>query len=136
MTPPPTHSPDPVRPRTPGRPPRGAFTLIEVVVVVVIIVLLLGMAVPAFNYITGNRSTDAAQNTVAAALSRARTEAIYRGKPVGVAFYRDPIQDRTAVALVTHPDIQPWNATVGGTTGYFDRKTAAADEFESFVTQG
>jgi len=119
-----------LRPVSDHRPSNRAFTLLEVVTVVVIIVIMLGLAVPAFNYITGSRSVDAAQNTVAAALSRARAEAIYRGRPVGVCFFRDPTQDRQALALVTTPDFTPW---VNG-NAYLGTDTATFDQMESFVT--
>jgi prepilin-type N-terminal cleavage/methylation domain-containing protein len=80
---------------------RRGFTLTEVVVVIGIIVIILALAVPAFNFITGARSIDAAQNLVAAMVGRARAEAIAQHRNVGVCFFRDPVGDRTTLALVT-----------------------------------
>ncbi len=96
-----------------GAGQRG-FTLAEVTVVIAIIVLLLAMAVPAFNYITSNRSAEAAQNQIAGMLARARAEAIYRngqalagGKfvtGVGVAFFVDTATARMTTAIISADD--------------------------------
>jgi prepilin-type N-terminal cleavage/methylation domain-containing protein len=79
---------------------RSAFTLIELLVVIGLIVVILGLALPAFNAITGSRSTEAARNIISANLGRARAEAMNRKAQVGVFFYLDPARDRTAVAIV------------------------------------
>jgi type II secretory pathway pseudopilin PulG len=113
-----------------GMNKRPAFTLLEIITVVVIIVIMLGLAVPAFNYITGSRSVDAGQNIVAAALGRARNEAIHLGRPVGLCIFRDPAQDRVALALVTQPEFQSYAPTIQ----YRDAQTVTFDQAESFVT--
>src|SRR5689334_2041290 len=79
---------------------RAGFTAVEIMLVVAIMVLLLAMAVPAFNFITGSRSTDAAQNLVSAMLGRARAYAISSEKYAGVAFFVDPATGRSTMALV------------------------------------
>ncbi len=89
---------------------RRGFTLTEILVVIGIIVLILAMAVPAFNFITGARSLEAAQNSVSAMLARARSQAIFTGEPVGVAIYDDAKTRRYTMALVQ------FDATPPGTT--------------------
>jgi len=79
---------------------RRAFTLIEILIVIALIVLIIALAVPAFSYITGSRSVDAGENLVSAMLSRARGMAINSSQPVGVAFFRDPVTDRSGMAIV------------------------------------
>lgn len=79
---------------------RRAFTLIEVLVVMGIIILLVVMALPAFRFITGSRSSEAATNQIAAALSVARAQAIGVQDTRGVAIYRDPSNDRSIVAII------------------------------------
>ena len=72
----------------------------ELLVVIGIIVLLLVVAMPAFNFITGTRSIDGAQNNLSALLGRARAEAIARQQISGVLFFIDPATDRVAALLV------------------------------------
>jgi len=79
---------------------RPAFTLIELLVVISILVLMLALALPAFNYLTGSRSVDAAENTLSAYIGRARAEAIGLQEVRGVWFYIDPTSKRVTAALV------------------------------------
>jgi Tfp pilus assembly protein FimT len=79
---------------------RRAFTLTEMLVVIGIIILVALSAVPSFNYLTGSRSLEAAQNAVAAALSRARQQALYEGKPTGLAIWLDATTGRYTLGLV------------------------------------
>jgi type II secretory pathway pseudopilin PulG len=90
----------PISPRLPASPRRRAFTLIEVLVVMGIIILLVVLALPAFRFITGSRSSEAATNQIAAALSVARAQAIGVQDTRGVAIYRDPDNDRSVAAIV------------------------------------
>ena len=87
----------------------SGFTLMELMVVMGIIVLMLGMGVLAFNALTGNRSISMAQNQVAATLGRARAIAMNQSgnEPVayGVFFFRDPQNDRTAMAILRVPSV-------------------------------
>jgi prepilin-type N-terminal cleavage/methylation domain-containing protein len=76
------------------------FTMTEMLVVIALIVLMIAMAVPTFNFITGNRSVNGAQNQISAYLARARTEAIGLQEVRGVFFYKDLRTDRTALAMV------------------------------------
>jgi Tfp pilus assembly protein FimT len=69
-------------------------------VVIGIIILVALSAVPSFNYLTGSRSLEAAQNAVAAALSRARQQALYEGKPTGLAIWLDATTGRYTLGLV------------------------------------
>jgi prepilin-type N-terminal cleavage/methylation domain-containing protein len=80
-------------------PSRG-FTLAELLIVIALIVLLVAMAVPAFNFITGSRSVDGAQNQIAAFLGRARSEAIGLQEVRGVFFFLDTRTDRVNMTLV------------------------------------
>ncbi|HEV7301518.1 MAG TPA: prepilin-type N-terminal cleavage/methylation domain-containing protein [Tepidisphaeraceae bacterium] len=83
---------------------RAGFTLTELLVVITLIVLLIVLALPAFNFITGSRSVDAAQNVVGAMLGRARSEAINQQRSMGVAFWFDRTNERTAMAIVMGGD--------------------------------
>src|SRR6266542_2641519 len=84
------------------------FTLNEILIVIGIIVLMLALAVPMFNIIKGNRSTEAAANQLSALFARARTEAIAYQRPGGLMFFRHPkTPDRVSAApvfAVTTPD--------------------------------
>src|SRR3954471_20065455 len=79
---------------------RSAFSLTELLIVITLIVIVLALALPAFNFITGSKSTDAAQNQVSAMLGRARNEAIGVQELRGVFFYLDPATDKYTIALV------------------------------------
>ncbi|HYO08441.1 MAG TPA: prepilin-type N-terminal cleavage/methylation domain-containing protein [Tepidisphaeraceae bacterium] len=81
-------------------PLRRGFTLTEILIVIALIVLVIALAVPALSFITGNRSVDAGENLVSAMLSRARGEALRTHRVAGVAFFRDPATERTAMAIV------------------------------------
>src|SRR2546423_1928043 len=89
---------------------RNAFTLTEILIVLGIIVLMLGIAVPAFNIIRGNRSVDSAVNQVSALLGRARSEAIGLQEKRGVFFFVDPRNGRVTLAEVHEVD-KPAGAT-------------------------
>ena len=80
--------------------PRRGFTLTEILIVIALIVLIIALAVPAFNLITGSRSVDAGENLVSAMLSRARAMAMNNNQTVGVAFFRDFRNERSAMAIV------------------------------------
>jgi type II secretory pathway pseudopilin PulG len=83
---------------------KPAFTLTELLIVIGLIVLILVLAVPALDFITGSRSIDGAQNQISAMLGRARAEAIGLQEPMGIAFFRDPANDRITMALVEYTD--------------------------------
>jgi hypothetical protein len=65
--------------------------MVELMVVITIIVLMLAVAVPVVRVVQGNRNVDSGYNAVAAALGHARQLALYYRQPVGVMFYRDPL---------------------------------------------
>jgi len=78
-----------------------AFTLTEILIVIGIIVLMLALAVPAFNFITGSRSQNGAENVISAMLGRARSYAIQNNVDAGVIFFSDTVTSRTTMAVVT-----------------------------------
>src|SRR4051812_16510017 len=81
-----------------------AFTMAELLIVIALIVLLLGLAVPAFNLLSGGKSIEGATNQVSAALGRARAEAIGLQKVTGLMFFVDPRTQRRSVAIVQEVD--------------------------------
>lgn len=94
--------------RTPSRSSfiihRSAFTVTELLIVIGIIVLALALAMPAFNFLTGSKSTEAAYNAIGAFLARARNEAIGNQQTRGVFFYMDPATDRIVMTIVQQVD--------------------------------
>lgn len=88
------------------RPRPAAFTLIEMLVVMGIIVLAVAMAIPTIRYLTGSKSEQAAQNAVAAMLTRARTDAVGTQQPGGIIFLLDQASDRVVMREVMQT-IQP-----------------------------
>ena len=88
-----------LRRRTAAGAPRG-YTLTEILVVIGLIVILIAVAVPVLSVLSGNRSTEAAENQVAALLNQARAQAIALQMNVGVAFFVDPASQRYTMALV------------------------------------
>jgi prepilin-type N-terminal cleavage/methylation domain-containing protein len=87
------------RPRVSFR--RRGFTLIEMLIVMGIIILAVTLAIPAIKYLTGSKSEQAAQNTVAAAMATARADAIGLQQPMGVMFLIDAATDRVQVVEVS-----------------------------------
>jgi prepilin-type N-terminal cleavage/methylation domain-containing protein len=75
------------------------FTLVELLVVIGIIVIMVALAVPLLGVIRGNRSVEGAQNTIAAMLGIARSEAMEQQRIRGVLFYRE-ITGRDSTILV------------------------------------
>jgi type II secretory pathway pseudopilin PulG len=69
-------------------------------IVMGIMVLAITLAIPAIRILTASRSEQAAQNTVAAFLSRVRAEAIGLQRPEGVLFYIDLGTDRVNLCQV------------------------------------
>ena len=90
----------PLSPYSPSPRLRVApFTLVEMLVVMAIIVLALLMAIPTIRYMTGSKSTQAAENTMAAMLVL-RSDAIALQQPQGVLFLLDLATGRTEVVEV------------------------------------
>lgn len=79
---------------------KHAFTLNELLIVIAIIVLLIGLAVPAFNVLTGSKSIESATNQISAFLGQARMEAIGVQETRGVLFFLDKESDRIYMAMV------------------------------------
>jgi prepilin-type N-terminal cleavage/methylation domain-containing protein len=79
---------------------RYGFTLTELLIVMGIIVLVALVAVPSFRALTGGRSTEAAQNQLAAFIQRARQEAIGVQEMRGVAFLRLTGESRVTAVMV------------------------------------
>jgi type II secretory pathway pseudopilin PulG len=88
---------------------KSAFTLNELLVVIAIIVLMIGLALPAFSVLTGNKSAEGATNQVSAFLGQARMEAIGVQKMRGVMFFIDLETDRINMAMVQ----ESFTATIG-----------------------
>jgi prepilin-type N-terminal cleavage/methylation domain-containing protein len=84
---------------TQGRARRG-FTLIELMVAIGIIVIIMALAVPAYRFIVGNRSQDAAVNLIEAMLGRARGHAIGTQRHAGVVFFVNPVDQRVTMSVV------------------------------------
>lgn len=91
---------------------RRAFTLNELLIVVGIIVLMLALALPAFNALSGSKSTEGATNQISAFLGQARAEAIGVQEIRGVLFFIDPATDRINMAMVRDSG----EATIAGVT--------------------
>jgi prepilin-type N-terminal cleavage/methylation domain-containing protein len=95
---------------------RAAFTLTEVLIVIALIVLILALALPAFNFISGSRSVDGAQNTLSAFLGRARGEAIGLQEIRGVMFFIDPRTQRVNLAIVHETPRETTDKSAPGVT--------------------
>jgi hypothetical protein len=89
-----------LQPPRPSAARRGGFTLTEILIVIGLIVLVITLAIPALSVISGGRSVDAAQNQIAAALARARQDAMALQEPRGIMFFPDVNTGRTALAEV------------------------------------
>ena len=94
---------------------RRGFSLTEILIVIGLIVLMLALAVPTFNFLTGNRSVEGAQNTIAALIGRARVEAIGLQETRGVFFFIDRATGRCAAALVRGVEAPVISPAPGGT---------------------
>src|SRR5687768_4420213 len=109
-----TRAPQPTPPSSsrhaaPSATPRArGYTLTEILVVIGLIVLLIAVAVPVLSALTGNRSTEAAENQVAAMVGQARAQAIALQKNIGVAFFVDPASQRYTMALVGQQPGEQW----------------------------
>jgi len=93
-------------------------------VVIGIIVVIMAFAVPAYHYIIGSRSMDAAENIIAAMVARARSHALATEKYAGVAFFVNPANRRTTLAIVVErlpggdPDEDVYTNYKGWSAGY------------------
>lgn len=82
-------------------PTASGFTLVEMLVVMGIIVLAITLAIPTIRFLTGSKSTQAAENTMAAVLARTRSDAIGLQQPEGVLFVLDQTTNRVTLLEVT-----------------------------------
>lgn len=104
-----------------------AFSLAELMIVISIIVLMIALAVPAFNFITGSKSQNSANNQVAAILGRARSEAIGLGEYRGVFFFLDPTSGRYTATLVQAPKPSSWSSSEKYQIGQYVTRTVGAN---------
>ena len=102
---------------TGGHSVPAGFTLIEMLVVMAIIVLAVTLAIPAIRSLTGSRSEQAAQNSIAAFVASARANAIGLQQSRGVLFYIDKATDRVTLAQVMQSPFQTGDPTTGVTAG-------------------
>lgn len=87
-------------------PPRQyaqAFTLNELLIVIALMVIIMGLAVPAFNAISGSRSIESAENQISAFLAAVRSEAIGLQEPRGVLMFEDSSSGRVVLIQVFYP---------------------------------
>jgi prepilin-type N-terminal cleavage/methylation domain-containing protein len=84
--------------RVPASSP--GFTLVEMLVVMGIIVLAITLAIPTIRYLTGSKSQQGAENTMAAMLARTRSDAIGLQQPQGVLFLLDQASGRVELVEV------------------------------------
>lgn len=108
------------------------FTLTEMLVVLAVIILMLGAAIPAFNLITGTKSTQAAENLIGAAIGRARTYAISHQRTAGVVFFLDPTSQRTTMGLVVEDQPGPTQ----GSTPYLQYDAGGAAINRHYIEAG
>jgi prepilin-type N-terminal cleavage/methylation domain-containing protein len=96
----------PATPRVPASPRprvsfrRRGFTLIEMLIVMGIIILAITLAIPTIRALTGSKSTQSAQNTIAAYLASTRSDAIGLQQTRGVIFLLDQTSGRITLAEV------------------------------------
>lgn len=93
---------------------RAGFTLTELIVVITLMVILIGLAVPTFRLLSGNRSIENASNIIGAMLARARADAVGLQEIRGVVIYEDITTGRTAAAFV-EVKATPFNQWINGT---------------------
>lgn len=94
------------RPSTRAPARRSGFTLTEVLIVIGLILLVITIAIPVMSALSGGRSVDAAQNQIAAALGRARQDAMAMQEPRGIVIFPDENSGRAVVAEVYYVDFR------------------------------
>jgi prepilin-type N-terminal cleavage/methylation domain-containing protein len=70
----------------PARPPRLAFSLVELMICIAVMAVLAALAIPRYANATANYRADAAARRIVADLSLARSQARLISKPLTVAF--------------------------------------------------
>lgn len=72
-----------------SRRPVAGFTLIELMVVIAIVVLAAGLMAPTITDFFRNRQLETVRGQFGAALNKARLEAVTKGLPISVVFFRE-----------------------------------------------
>jgi len=81
---------------------KRAFTMTELLIVIAVIVIVLGLAVPAFNYLTASNSEAKTMNQIAGMIARTRTEAMAgTADYTGLLFYKDAANVTRAAIVVS-----------------------------------
>lgn len=97
----------------PVRPPRAAFTLLELLIVIVVITLLMALLAPATTQVIQGSRLGSAASTLANELNLARMTAVKMNQPVEVRFF----SYAEAAAPGSEPRFRAWQIWSGDQPG-------------------